>query len=79
MAQTPPFCHTLHQKISFDTVFLPPAETTDIGEKLDPLDVVFGQNKLFQPAVIAVKGFVFGWWHEGPFRSSTRNHFGHTF
>jgi hypothetical protein len=37
-------------------------KATDLGEKLDPLDVVFGRDKPFQPAVIAGKGSVFGWW-----------------
>jgi hypothetical protein len=38
----------------------PVTKTTDIGEKLDPLDVVFGGSDRSQPAVIAVKGSVFG-------------------
>jgi hypothetical protein len=35
-------------------------KTVDIGEKLAPRDVVFRQIELSQPAVIAVKGSVFG-------------------
>ena len=60
-------------------VFMIRTKTTDIGEKRDPLDVVFSWNEVSQPAVIAVKGNVFGWRREGRFKSSTRNHFGHTF
>ena len=37
-------------------------KTTDLGEKLDLPDVVFGRDELFQPAVIAGKGSGFGWW-----------------
>ena len=55
------------------------SQTLDIGEKLDPLDVVFYQDELSQPTVIAVKGCVFSWWHEGRLLTSTRNHFCHTF
>lgn len=36
-------------------------KTTDIGEKLDLLDVVFTDDGYFQPAVIARKGAVLGW------------------
>ena len=37
------------------------AKAVDLGEKLALPDVVFGQAKAFQAAVIAVKGSVFGW------------------
>jgi len=60
-------------------MFLSPAQTTDLGEKLDLLDVVFGVPKASQAAVIVGKGSVFGGWRGGWLCSSAWNHFGHTF
>ena len=47
--------------------FLSPAKTTDLGEKLDGLDGVFGPDEFSQPAVITGKGSVFGRWYVGRF------------
>ena len=54
-------------------------KTTDLGEKLDLPDVVFGLGELSQPAVIAGKDSVFGGWDVAWFRTSAWNHFGKTF
>jgi len=55
------------------------SKTTDLGEKLDLLDVVFGLSEPSQPAVIAGKGSVFGGWRGGWLCPSAWNHFDHTF
>ncbi|EBA13652.1 hypothetical protein [Roseobacter sp. CCS2] len=44
------------------------SKTVDIGEKLAPLDVVFGGSELSQPAVIAAEGSVLAGSVRGGFR-----------
>ena len=59
--------------------FLEHAKTADLGEKLDLPDVVFGRDELSQPAEIAGKGSVLGWWFKARLCPLTWNHFGKTF